>query len=116
MGNDLNKELILGGNALDMWEILYDKWLCVRNGLNKQKMAQKCLCMWEITLICVKCLKYVRNKVHMFEIAQIYRKQLIYVGNGLDMWETAEKFWKRLKYVGNDLDMWEMAQTCDKGL
>ena len=58
--------------------------------------------MWEMTSICVKCLKYVRNKVHMFEIAAAYRKRLIYVGNGLDMWETAEK---RLKYVRNYLDM-----------
>ena len=53
--------------------------------------------MWEMTSICVKCLKYVRNNVHnVFEIAQVYRKRLIYVESGKDMWETAEKFWKVL--------------------
>ena len=45
--------------------------------------------MWEMTSICVKCLKYVRNKVHLFEIAQVYRKRLKQVGNGLDMWNMA---------------------------
>ena len=39
--------------------------------------------MWEMTSICVKCLKYVRKNVHnVFEIAQVYRKRLIYVESG----------------------------------
>ena len=49
--------------------------------------------MWEMTSICVKCLKYVRNNVHdVIEIAQVYRKRLIYVESGYELWETAEKF------------------------
>ena len=46
MAQKCGKRLPFGGNALDMWEIaeIYDKWLsCVRNGLKKQKIAQKCL-------------------------------------------------------------------------
>ena len=49
--------------------------------------------MWEMTSICVKCLKHVRNNVHnVFEIVQVYRKRLIYVESFQEMCETAEKF------------------------
>ena len=32
--------------------------------------------MCEMTLICVRCIKYVRNKVHMFEIAMLVMAEL----------------------------------------
>ena len=41
------------------------------------------------------------NVLCMWEMSKIFRKWLKYVGNG-------SVKWKRLKYVGNDLDMWEM--------
>ena len=31
--------------------------------------------MWEMTSICVKCLKYVRNNVRICEITYVYRKK-----------------------------------------
>ena len=42
MTEKCGKGLNFGGNVLDMWEMaeIYDQWLsCVRNGLNKKKMA-----------------------------------------------------------------------------
>ena len=43
--------------------------------------------MREMTWICVKCLKYVRNNVRICEITYVYRKRkrLVYVGIGLNM-------------------------------
>ena len=42
--------------------------------------------MREMTWICVKCLKYVRNNGRICEITYVYRKKrLVYVGIGLNM-------------------------------
>ena len=61
MAQKCGKRLKFGANALDMWEIdeIYNKWLsCVRIGLNKQKIAQKCL----------KWLMYVGNDFDMCQV------------------------------------------------
>ena len=46
--------------------------------------------MWEMTYICEKWLKYLRNDQK-------------YVGNDVDLWEIAEICGERLKYLINGL-------------
>ena len=65
--------------------------------------------MWEMTYLCRKWLKYLRNGQN--------------VGNDVDLCkmsqicgEMAELFVKRLKNVENDFEIWEMAKIFGKWL
>ena len=58
--------------------------------------------MWEMTSICVKCLKYVRNNVRICEITYLYRKKTDVCGNWL------KYVIERLRNVRSVLSMWKM--------
>ena len=59
--------------------------------------------MREMTWICVKCLKYVRNNVRICEITYVYRKKKTGVcGNWLNY------VIERLRNVRKVLSMWKM--------
>ena len=65
------------------------------------------VCMWEMSLVFEKRLRYVGNEVDMREMAKIcgemaklFDKRLKYVGVALEIWEIAKIFLKWLRYIG----------------
>ena len=72
--------------------------------------------MWEVTYVCGKWLKYLRqrlkymgNDVDMWEMAKICGKWLKYLTNGQINWEMTQRIGKCLKYLRNCFDIWGQA-------
>ena len=53
--------------------------------------------MLNMSYVCGKLVKYIKNGFTLLEIAEEFEKRLKYVKNGKNMWEMAEVFEKTLK-------------------